>query len=173
MSPPPPACARRSPTSPDTRSTPSRRQSASPTAASEKRLSSGGTSFARATVIVEARSGPNQGFARPPFTGLRVVITSNVGSNESDEASKRAPAASRPAHPPSASTLAEDASPPRSARRDTLVSCCSKPRKITWNLREHCPPSTPASFLNHNGGEKWAGGHHALSKNLKRDGDST
>jgi len=29
--------------------------------------------LACATVIVEARSGPNQGFARPPFTGLRVV----------------------------------------------------------------------------------------------------
>ena len=118
----------------DTGSTPSRRQSASPTAASEKRPSSGGTSFARATVIVEARSGPNQGFARPPFTGLRVVVTSNVGSAESDEASKRAPVAPKSAHPPSASTLAKDASPPRSARRDTVASCCSKCRTITQNL---------------------------------------
>ena len=59
---------------------PPRRQSASPTAASEKRPSSGGTSFARATVIAEARSGPNHGFARPPFTRLRVVVTSSVGS---------------------------------------------------------------------------------------------
>ena len=38
---------------------------------------------------MEARSGPNQGFARPPFTGLRVVATSNVGSTDSDDASKR------------------------------------------------------------------------------------
>src|SRR3984893_128978 len=89
---PPPACARRLLTSPDTGSTPSRRQSPSPDAAREKRLSSGGTSFARATVIVEARSGPNQGFARPPFTGLRVVSTSNVGSTESDEADVLDPA---------------------------------------------------------------------------------
>jgi hypothetical protein len=37
-------------------------------------------------VIVEARSGPNQGFARPPFTGLRVVAMSKVGSDDSDEA---------------------------------------------------------------------------------------
>ena len=60
---------------------------ANPAAAREKRLSSGGTSFTRATVILVARSGPNQGFVRPPFTGLRVVATSNVGSAESDEAS--------------------------------------------------------------------------------------
>src|SRR5262245_63715511 len=150
MSPPPPACARRSPTSPDTRSTASRRQSASPAAAREKRLSSGGTSFARATVIVEARSGPNQGFARPPFTGLRVVVTSIVGSTESDEASKRAPVAPRLAHPPSASALAEEPSPPRSARRGTIASCCGKPRTITQDLQEHCPRGTrpPAGFLN-------------------------
>jgi hypothetical protein len=38
-------------------------------------------------VILVARSGPNHGFARPPFTGLRVVATSNVGSTESDAAS--------------------------------------------------------------------------------------
>jgi hypothetical protein len=78
---------RRSLTSPDTGSTPSRRQSPIPAAASEKRLSSGGTSFARPTVILVARSGPNQGFVRPPFTGLRVVATSNVGSAVSDAAS--------------------------------------------------------------------------------------
>jgi hypothetical protein len=34
-----------------------------------------------------ARSDPNQGFVRPPFTGLRVVATINVGSAVSDEAS--------------------------------------------------------------------------------------
>jgi hypothetical protein len=38
-------------------------------------------------VILVARSGPNHGFVRPPFTGLRVVATSNVGSAVSDEAS--------------------------------------------------------------------------------------
>src|SRR5260221_13757529 len=140
---PPRASERRSLTSPDTGSTPSRRQSPSPAAAREKRLSSGGTSFARATVIVEARSGPNQGFARPPFTGLRVVATSNVGSTESDEASKRAPVAPKLAHPPSASTLAEDPSPPRNARRDALTLCCSKCRTITQDLQEHCPVARP------------------------------
>ena len=61
-------------------------QSPKPAAASEKRLSSGATSFARATVILVARSGPNQGFVRPPFTGLRVVATTNVGSAVSDDA---------------------------------------------------------------------------------------
>jgi hypothetical protein len=50
----------------------------------------------------EARSGPNHGFARPPFTRLRVVATSNVGSTESVDASKRAPVAPMLAHPPSA-----------------------------------------------------------------------
>src|SRR3977135_620782 len=137
---PPPACARRLLTSPDTGSTPSRRQSPSPAAAREKRLSSEGTSFSRATVIVEARSGPNQGFARPPFTGLRVVVMSNVGSTESDEASKRAPVAPKVAHPPSASTLAKGPSPARNARRDALTSYCSKCRTITQDLQEHCPP---------------------------------
>ena len=86
-------------------------------------MSSGGTSFARATVIAEARSGPNQGFARPPFTCLRVVVTSSVGSAESDEASKRVPLAASPAHPPSASALASEPSPPqqRAAGRKCLV----------------------------------------------------
>src|SRR3984893_3066066 len=116
------------------------RQSPSPTAARERRPSSGGTAFARAPVMVEARSGPNQGLVRPPFTGLRVVATSNVGSTESDEASKRAPVAPKLAHPPSASTLAEDPSPPRNARRDAITSCCSKCRTITQDLQEHCPP---------------------------------
>jgi len=118
--------------------------SPSPTAVRERRPSSGGTSFARATVIVEARSGPNQGLARPPFTRLRVVATSNVGSPESNEASKRAPVAPKPTHPPSGSTLPTDASPRRSARRDTITSCCSKRRTITWNLQEHCPHQDPA-----------------------------
>jgi hypothetical protein len=43
--------------------------------------------LARATVIAEARSGPNHGFERAPFTRLRVVAMSNVGSTENDEAS--------------------------------------------------------------------------------------
>src|SRR5206468_5020947 len=96
----------------------SRRQSPSPTEARERRLSSGATSFARATVIVVARSGPNQGFVRPPFTGLRVVVTSNVGSTESDDASKRAPVAPKPAHPPTARALPADTNPPSRARRE-------------------------------------------------------
>jgi hypothetical protein len=78
-------------------------------AASDRRLSPGGTSFARATIIVEARSGPNQGFARRPFTGLRVVATSNVGSTDSADASKRGAVAPKSAHPPSASTQPEHA----------------------------------------------------------------
>ncbi len=41
---------------------------------------------ARATLIL-ARSLPNQGLARAPFTGLRVVATSNVGLVESSAAS--------------------------------------------------------------------------------------
>src|SRR5260370_30433453 len=139
MSGQPLACARSSPTSPDTGSTWSRRQSASPTAASERRPSSGGTSFARATVIAEARSGPNQGFARPPFTRLRVVVTSNVGSVESEEASKLAPVAPKPAHPPSASAPVRDESPASSARRDTTTSWCRKYATITRNLQEYCP----------------------------------
>src|SRR5262245_31744630 len=94
------------------------RQSASPTAANEKRSSLGATSVARATVMAEDRSAPNQGSARPPFTGLRVVATSNVGFAEIAEASRRAPPPVRLAHPPSASAPAEDISPRSSARRD-------------------------------------------------------
>ena len=94
-------------------------------------LAFGGSSVAFATVIAEPRSGPNQGLARPPFTALRVVATSNVGSPENDEASKRVAVAPKPAHPPSASMLPTDASPRRSARRDTKASCCSKRRTIT------------------------------------------
>src|SRR6202043_2034001 len=88
-----------------TGSTPSRRQSASPIAASDRRPSSGGTSFARATIIVEARSGPNQGFARPPFTGLRVVATSNVGSPDSADESKRGAVPPKIPLPPTAAAL--------------------------------------------------------------------
>ena len=50
-----------------------------------------------------SRSGPNHGLARPPFTGLRVVAMSSVGSAEIAEASNRAPRRARPAQPPSAS----------------------------------------------------------------------
>src|SRR6266516_7632736 len=67
------------------------RQSSSPTEASESRPSAGGVSFACATIIADARSGPNQGLARAPFTGFRVVATMSVGLADSSEASKRAP----------------------------------------------------------------------------------
>src|SRR5260370_41862328 len=99
--------------------------------------------------MVKARSGPTQGFPRPPFTGLRVVVTSKVGSTESDEASKRAPVAPKLAHPPSASTLAKDPSPPRNARRDAITSRFSKWPTITRDLQGHCPPEDPPppSFL--------------------------
>src|SRR5262249_27770268 len=115
----------------------------------------GGTNFARASVIADPRSGPNQGFARPPLTGFRVVATSTVGSVDSAEASKRAPAAPKSAHPPSASALPEEASTPRNARRDAIDSCGSERRTITRNLREPCQPgAAPDGFLNHNGGDK-------------------
>jgi len=52
-----------------------------------------------ATVIAEARCGPNHGRARAPFTGLRVVATSNTGLAESSEAS-RTPGEVRPAAQP-------------------------------------------------------------------------
>jgi hypothetical protein len=97
------------------------RQSASPTDASENRVSSGGVSCARAIVMAAARSGPNQGFARAPFTGLRVVATRSAGLTERSEASKRAPVATRFAHPPSANTEAADVAPRSTARRETAV----------------------------------------------------
>ena len=106
----------------------------------EKRLSSGGTSFARATVILEARSGPNQGFVRPPFTGLRVVVTSNVGPDESGEASKRAPVAPTLAHPPSAIAPAEDTSPRRNSRRDAMAPYCRK----RWTITQKPSGTVPA-----------------------------
>src|SRR5262249_52444153 len=113
----------------------------------------GGARFRRA-----GGPGRNDGCARPPFTRLRVVATSKVGSTESDEASKDAPVAPRPAHPPSASTLAADASPRRTARRDAIASCCSKCRTITGNLREHYLfMIKPRCCVYHNGGEKRAG----------------
>src|SRR6266436_9828102 len=79
----------------------SRRQSSRPIEASEKRPSAGAVSFARATLNFAARSGPNHGLARAPFTGLRVVATSSVGLVVSSAASKRAPVPAIDAHPSS------------------------------------------------------------------------
>ena len=61
-------------------------------ALSEKRPSLGGVSLARATLSPAARSGPYQGLARAPFTGLRVVATRSVGLADRSAASKVAPA---------------------------------------------------------------------------------
>jgi hypothetical protein len=73
-----------------------------------------------------------------------------------DEASKLAPVAPKPAHPPSAITLPADASPRRRARRDTLVSCCCKCRTITQNPLRTLSVSGPPLVvpLKENGGEK-------------------
>src|SRR5437588_7151348 len=99
----------------------SMRQSSSPTDANENRPSAGGASFARARVIADARSGPNQGFSGAPFTGLRVVATSSTGLTESPEASKRTPAELRSAQPPSASADTVELRPPSTVRRETAV----------------------------------------------------
>ena len=97
----------------------SRRQSSRPIEASENRPSAGAVSFARATLNFAARSGPNHGLARAPFTGLRVVATSSVGLVVSSAASKRAPVPAIDAHPSSANTDAVDASTRNTLRRDT------------------------------------------------------
>src|SRR5258708_4198529 len=99
----------------------SRRQSSRPIEASEKRPSAGAVSFARATLNFAARSGPNHGLARAPFTGLRVVATSSVGLVVSSAASKGAPVPAIDAHPSSANTDAVDASTRNTLRRDTAT----------------------------------------------------
>ena len=91
----------------------------------------GGVSFARATLIAFARSGPNHGLARPPFTGLRVVATEKGRRTGNGEASLRAPVAARLAQPPTASA-APDADRARSkARRDTAPPGCTGTRLVT------------------------------------------
>src|SRR5262245_4177899 len=115
----PSACANSSPTCPRIGSTASIDHPASPIAANENRWSLGGARRARAR-LSEPRSGPYQGLARAPFTGLRVVATRSVGLAESREASKRVPAATLP-QPASASAAADDASARRSARREAAA----------------------------------------------------
>ena len=99
-------------------------QSPSPTALSEKRPSLGGVTRARATLIL-ARSLPNHGLSRAPFTGLRVVATSRVGLVESSAASGPGPADNSDAQPPSGapsvSADAAEANPRNTARRDGAV----------------------------------------------------
>src|ERR1700691_5314313 len=97
------------------------RQSTRPTEASENRLSSGGVSFKRATLMAGARSGPYQGLARPPFTALRVVATRSVGRADISEASKRGAFAAMPAQPPTASADAAEAAPRSMVRREITV----------------------------------------------------
>src|SRR5580692_8139950 len=96
----------------------SRRQSSSPTDERENRPSSGGVSLARATLNPDARSGPNQGFACAPSTGLRLVATCTVGLAEISDASKRAPVDAKVAQPPSVSTEAAELSPRSTPRRE-------------------------------------------------------
>ena len=94
-------------------------QSTSPTDASENRPSSGGgVNLARATVIFDARSGPNQGLARAPLAGLRVVATRSAGLVTRSDASKRGPFEAMPAHPQSASAEAADVNPRSTQRRE-------------------------------------------------------
>src|SRR5258705_13482305 len=84
-------------------------QSSSPTAASENRPSLGGVSFARPMFNADARSGPYQGIARAPFTGVRVVATRRTGSVERPDESKGGAFDAKPAHPASASGEPADA----------------------------------------------------------------
>src|SRR3954468_16413198 len=102
------ACAMRLPIWPGTGSTRSTLQSLRPTAASEKRPVSGGVSVARATFSVDERSGPYQGFSRPPFTALRVVATRTVGRSARAEASKRGAVAAKLAQPASEIAALDD-----------------------------------------------------------------
>src|SRR5262249_27524117 len=86
---------------------------------------------ARATVIVRARSGPNQGFACAPLTGLRVVATKSVGRAAMSEASNRGPTAAMPEQPPSASAAPTDATPLSAVRRETAVQTGGMRRSFT------------------------------------------
>ena len=99
----------------------SRRQSSKPIEASEKRPSPGAVSFARATLIRAARSVPNHGLARAPFTGLRVVAISSVGLVASAASSRRAPVPASDAQPSSANADAADPSTRSMLRRDTAA----------------------------------------------------
>src|SRR5258706_15441315 len=83
-------------------------------ALSEKRPSLGGVSLARATLSLGARSGPCQGVARAPFTGLRVVATRSVGLVERSAASKSAP--------PEESTLAQPPTDAQSVNVEAAVA---------------------------------------------------
>src|SRR4051812_26223921 len=95
----------------------SMRQSSIPIEASEKRPSSGAAIFARAMLIRAARSDPNQGLARAPFTGLRVVAIRSVGLVVSSAASKRVAVPTSDAQPSSANADAPDASQHATARQ--------------------------------------------------------
>src|SRR5271166_5869049 len=129
----------------------SRRQSPSPTAESEKRPSSGGTSLPRASVIADARSVPNQGFARAPSTGLRVVATSKVGLTDSAAASRFAPVEESALHPPrkraresarEAGARAGNRPPRATAGRGTTVLAGPLPRPLR-TIRMQRPLNSP------------------------------
>jgi hypothetical protein len=90
------------------------------------------------------RSGPNQGVARAPSTGLRLVATSRVGLVEISEASKRAPVDARLAQPASASTDAADPNPRTTDRRETAPAGHVTLRMITEIPRPwQCTPPIP------------------------------
>src|SRR5215467_438565 len=117
----------------------SSRQSSRPTAASEKRPPSGGTSRARARVMAH-RSVPNHGLSRAPFTALRVVATSNERLAETSDASARAPSSDATlSHPPSASADRDadiaDVSPRNTARREVPAAA-----HFLWRTVTHFPP---------------------------------
>src|SRR3954452_4905825 len=112
--------------------------------ASYKRPSSGTASFARAMLIRAARSDPNQGLARAPFTGLRVVAIRSVGLVVSSAASKRVAVPASDAHPSSANADAPDASTRNMLRRDNPVETIMS---IAHATSERPPPSLRQPWL--------------------------
>ena len=99
-------------------------QSPSPIAENENRSSLGDISLARARLSAP-RSAPYQGFARPPFTALRVVATSRVWSRPKREPSKRAPRP-RGSRSRRAGGDAEAPSARNRARREATASVASR-----------------------------------------------
>jgi len=131
----------------------SMRQSSIPIEASEKRPSSGAASFARAMLIRAARSEPNQGLARAPFTGLRVVAMRSVGLVATSAASKRVAVPASDAHPSSANADAPDASTRNMLRRDNPVGIIISIARAT---PERPPPSLRQPSLMPDRGESRA-----------------
>ena len=99
--------------------------------------------MARATAVLRPRSGPNQGCARAPLTGLRVVATSSVGRATMSEASNRGPVAAKPAQPPTASAVAVDARPRSAIRRETAMRSSSMRQSFSRDGTRGVRPRAP------------------------------